>query len=54
MKCNDIEQLQARLVDRDNLIQALKQNAASCFSWADDLKVSWKSLVNRVMQKLGY
>ena len=54
MKRNEIKQLQAKLVDRDKVIQAMKQQEAVYLAQADNLKVSWKSLVNRVMQKLGY
>jgi len=48
MKCNEIKQ------DRDKVIQTMKEQAEVSFSLDDTFQVSWKSLVNRVMQNLGY
>jgi len=46
--------LQAKLVDRDKVIQAMKQQEAVYIAQTDNLKSIGKRLVNRVMQKLGY
>jgi len=48
MKFNEIKQ------DRDKVIQTMKEQAEVSFSLDDTFQVSWKSLVNRVMQNLGY
>ena len=54
MKRNEIKQLQAKLVDRDKVIQAMEQQEAVYHAQTDNFKVIRKSLVNRVRQKLGY
>jgi len=54
MKRNEIKQLQAKLEDREKVIQAMKQQEAVYLAQTDSFKVSWKtSHKNRVMQKNG-
>ena len=42
MKCNEIKQLKAKLVDRDKVIQAMKQQEAVYIAQTDNFKVNWK------------
>jgi hypothetical protein len=44
MKGNEIKQLQANLVDRDKVIQTMKEQEATYLAQADNFKVSWKTL----------
>jgi hypothetical protein len=43
MKCNEIKQLQAKLVGRDRVIQGMKQQEAVDVAQTDSFKVSWKA-----------
>ena len=43
MKRNEIKQLQAKLVDRDKVNQAMKQQEAVYFAQTDNFKVNWKT-----------
>jgi len=43
MKRNEIKQLQAKLEDRDKVIQAMKQQEAVYLVQTDNFKVSWKT-----------
>ena len=43
MKRNEIKQLQTKLVERDKVIQAMKQQEAVYLAQADNFKVSWKT-----------
>jgi len=43
MKRNEIKQLQAKLVDRDKVIQAMKQQEAVYLAQTDSFKVRWKT-----------
>ena len=43
MKRNEIKQLQAKLVYRDKVIQAMKQEEAVYLAQTDNLKVNWET-----------
>jgi hypothetical protein len=43
MKRNEIKQLQAKLVERDKVMQAMKQQEAFYLAQTDNFKVSWKT-----------
>jgi hypothetical protein len=53
MKDNEIKQLQAKLVDREKMIQTMKQQEAVYLAQADNVKVSWKTSC-KLMQNLGH
>jgi hypothetical protein len=42
MKRNEIKQLHSQLLDRDNVIQTMKQQEAVYLAQTDNFKVSWK------------
>ena len=43
MKHNEIRQLQVKLVDRDKVIQTMKQQEAVYLAQTDNFEVSWKT-----------
>ena len=53
MKRNEIKQLQAKLVDRDKVIQAMKQQEAVYLAQTDSFKVRWKTSCKQGDAKTG-
>jgi hypothetical protein len=43
MKRNEVKELQVQLEDRDEVIQAMKQQEAAYLAQTDSFKVSWKT-----------
>ena len=43
MKRDEVKQLQAQLEERDEVIQAMKQQEAAYLAQTDSFKVSWKT-----------
>ena len=43
MKHNEIKQLQAKVVVRDKVIEAMKQQEAVYIAQTDNFKVNWKT-----------
>ena len=43
MKLNEIKQLEAKFVDRDKVIRAMKQQEAVYLAQTDSFKVNWET-----------